>query len=173
MGRELCCSHVTATELVAQLDAARLEPVEARERSLGGETFLWVTARRRQTARSTLIMKFEFRASFPKGPESVTIAFPSVITASAGELSAFIEALAALRQGMLPVVATEPAGTFQVAANAGVAVAGDAVHGGVVLAVRHPGHGWVYGQVSAENVPGLVQSLSQHACPAPPPPVKH
>ena len=118
-------------------------------------------------------MKIEFEANFPVDPESVTIAFPPVVTASAGELSAFIDALAALRQTMLPVVAPEPTGTFEVAANAGVAVIGDAVHGGVMLAVRHPGHGWVYGQVPADNVPALVQSLSQHACPAPPPPVKH
>jgi cyclopropane fatty-acyl-phospholipid synthase-like methyltransferase len=47
MGRELYYSHVTPSELVAQLDAAGLELVEARERSLGGETFLWVTARSR------------------------------------------------------------------------------------------------------------------------------
>jgi cyclopropane fatty-acyl-phospholipid synthase-like methyltransferase len=46
MGQELYYSHVTPSELVAQLDAAGLELVEARERSLGGETFLWVTARR-------------------------------------------------------------------------------------------------------------------------------
>ena len=118
-------------------------------------------------------MKIEFGASFPQGPESVTITLPPVVTASAGELSAFIDALAALRQGMLPVIAPDPAGTFQVAANARVAVIGDVVHGGVMLAVRHPGHGWVYGQVPADNVPGLVQSLSQHACPPPPPPVKH
>jgi len=118
-------------------------------------------------------MKIEFEASFPAGPESVTIVFPPVVTASAGALSALIDALAALRQAMLPVVAPEPAGTFQVAANAGVAVIGDAVHGGVMLAVRHPGHGWVYGQVPADNVPGLVQMLSQRACPPPPPPVQH
>ena len=45
MGRELYYSHATPSELVAQLHAAGLELVEARERSLGGETFLWVTAR--------------------------------------------------------------------------------------------------------------------------------
>ena len=118
-------------------------------------------------------MKIEFGASFPKGPESVTIAFPPVVTASAGELSAFIDALAAVRQAMPPAVAPEPTGTFEVAANAGVAVIGDAVHGGVMLALRHPGHGWVYGQVPADSVPGLAQSLSQHACPTPPSPVKH
>jgi hypothetical protein len=118
-------------------------------------------------------MKIEFRASFPKGPESVTISLPSAVTANAGELSAFIDALAELRKAMLPVVAPDPVGTFQVAVDARVAVIGDAVHGGVMLAVRHPGYGWVYGQVPAANVPGLAQSLTQHACPPPPPPVKH
>ena len=118
-------------------------------------------------------MKIEFGASFPNGPESVTITLPSVVTASADELSAFIDALAALRQAMQPIVSLEPTGTFEVAANARIAVIGDAVHGGVMLAVRHPGHGWVYGQVLADSVPGLAQSLSQNACPAPAPPVKH
>jgi hypothetical protein len=118
-------------------------------------------------------MKIEFGATFPEGAESVTMTLPPVVVASAAELSAFIDALAALRQAMLPAVAPEPTGTFEVAANARVAVIGDAVHGGVMLAVRHPGHGWVYGQVPADSVPGLAQSLSQHACPTPPSPVKH
>jgi hypothetical protein len=118
-------------------------------------------------------MKIEFTASFPGGPESVTIALPSVVTASAGELSAFIDALAEVRKAMAPIVSLEPTGTFEVAANAAVAVIGDAVHGGVMLAVRHPGHGWVYGQVPADRVPGLAQSMSKNSCPPPPAPVKH
>jgi hypothetical protein len=118
-------------------------------------------------------MKIQFGTSFPDGPESVTITFPSVVTANADELSAFIDALAELRKAMLPVIAPDPVGTFDVAANARVAVIGDPVHGGVMLAVRHPGHGWVYGQVPADRVPGLAQSLSQNNCPPPPPPVKH
>jgi hypothetical protein len=118
-------------------------------------------------------MKIELTASFPDGPESVTIALPSVVTASASELSAFIDALAELRKAMAPIVSLEPTGTFEVAANAAVAVIGDAVHGGVMLAVRHPGHGWVYGQVPADRVRGLAQSMSKSSCPPPPPPVKH
>ena len=118
-------------------------------------------------------MKIEFTASFPDGPESVTLALPSVVTASAGELSAFIDALAELRKAMAPVVSLQPTGTFEVAADAAVAVIGDAAHGGIMLAVRHPGHGWVYGQVPADRVPGLAQSMAKNACPPPPPPVRH
>lgn len=44
MGRELYYSHVTRPELDAQLVAAGFSVIEARERSIGGETFLWVTS---------------------------------------------------------------------------------------------------------------------------------
>lgn len=46
MGNELYYSHATTDELLTQLTQAGLELVEARERAIGGETFLWVTARR-------------------------------------------------------------------------------------------------------------------------------
>lgn len=46
MGHELYYSHVTPDELSAQLAKAGLELVEAKERTIGGETFLWVTAKR-------------------------------------------------------------------------------------------------------------------------------
>lgn len=44
LGRELHYSHATPTEMVADLAAAGLGLAEARERDIGGETFLWVTA---------------------------------------------------------------------------------------------------------------------------------
>jgi len=44
MGQELYYSHVTRPELDAQLVAAGFSVIEARERSIGGETFLWVTS---------------------------------------------------------------------------------------------------------------------------------
>lgn len=46
MGHNLYYSHVTPEELSVQLAKAGLELVEAKERALGGETFLWVTAQR-------------------------------------------------------------------------------------------------------------------------------
>lgn len=46
MDRELFYSHATPEELHAQLEAAGLAVLEARERSIGGEAFLWVTAAR-------------------------------------------------------------------------------------------------------------------------------
>lgn len=46
MGRDLFYSHGTPAEMVADLVAGGLELVEARERDIGGETFLWVAAAR-------------------------------------------------------------------------------------------------------------------------------
>lgn len=46
MGQGLFYSHGTPAEMVADLVAGGLELVEARERDIGGETFLWVTASR-------------------------------------------------------------------------------------------------------------------------------
>lgn len=46
MGRDLFYSHTTPAELMQQLTAADLTVIEARDRLIGGETFLWVTARR-------------------------------------------------------------------------------------------------------------------------------
>jgi len=46
MERELFYSHATPGELHAQLETAGLAVLEARERPIGGETFLWVTAKR-------------------------------------------------------------------------------------------------------------------------------
>lgn len=44
MGRDLFYSHTTPDELMTQLAEADLTVVEARNRLIGGETFLWVTA---------------------------------------------------------------------------------------------------------------------------------
>lgn len=44
LGRELYYSHGTPTEMVTDLARGGLDLVEARERDIGGETFLWVTA---------------------------------------------------------------------------------------------------------------------------------
>lgn len=46
MGRDLFYSHGTPADMVGDLVAGGLELVEARERAIGGETFLWVTAAR-------------------------------------------------------------------------------------------------------------------------------
>lgn len=43
MGQHLFYSHTTPAELLAQLGAAGLAVLDARDRSIGGETFRWVT----------------------------------------------------------------------------------------------------------------------------------
>lgn len=50
MGHELFYSHTTEERLTAQLVAANLLVVEMENHEIGGETFLWVTARRPETA---------------------------------------------------------------------------------------------------------------------------
>jgi hypothetical protein len=49
MGCELLCSDAAPSELVAQRQGADLERVEARERSIGGQMFPWMAARRRRS----------------------------------------------------------------------------------------------------------------------------
>lgn len=44
MGEDLFYSHTTPSELGAQIQAAGLRLEEARERDIGGERFLWITA---------------------------------------------------------------------------------------------------------------------------------
>lgn len=44
MGRELFYSHVTPDEMHGQLAQAGLTVAAEQKRSIGGETFLWVTA---------------------------------------------------------------------------------------------------------------------------------
>jgi len=45
MGRRLFYSHLTPAEMATQVNEAGLEVVSARDREIGGETFLWVIAR--------------------------------------------------------------------------------------------------------------------------------
>lgn len=45
MGQELFYSHTTKKELREQLSKAGLKVVRAKDRSIGGETFMWVTAK--------------------------------------------------------------------------------------------------------------------------------
>ncbi|MDP4013865.1 MAG: methyltransferase domain-containing protein [Candidatus Nanopelagicales bacterium] len=49
MGQQLFYSHTTPEELRAQLDAAGLDVVDAQDRTIAGETFLWVTVTPRST----------------------------------------------------------------------------------------------------------------------------
>ena len=46
MGQRLFYSHTTPEELATQLAAAGLAIEQAERRTIGGECFLWVTARR-------------------------------------------------------------------------------------------------------------------------------
>jgi len=46
LGQELFYSHLTPAELEGQLEVARLAVADMRERDIGGEPFLWVTATR-------------------------------------------------------------------------------------------------------------------------------
>lgn len=83
------------------------------------------------------------------------------VGASASEMDALIRKLGALRAQLRPPISNDASGDATVLNDARVAFMPDEARGGVVMAFRHPGYGWLYLHLQEQTVLGM----SKVSCP--------
>jgi len=109
-----------------------------------------------------------FEAVVHEGRERVTLRIDLSSAYATAELYALINELSLLRETMLPPVAGTPPLQFKAQFDMLHAViAPPTIIDGVVLALRHPGVGWIYWQIPHARVEPLAAALRSASRPPP------